>query len=598
MAAAAADDAARFMDWVQTLSSVEMEGRGPGTAGIDRARDMLVDQLRQWRGDGLAPAFGGEYLQPFEADLGVEATRQSLSGRGRDARAERDFTVLGLSATAAFAGEAVFVGYGIVEPQRRYHSFAGLEEAGLAGKVAIAFRYEPMDDRGQSRWSRRGPWSDAASLANKATWAAQRGATALLVVNPPGMDNTNQLRPTAATAFDKAAAIPVLHVSSSWLADVLQAGEITDGRAFLREMQARADRGRDRPVALPGVTISGDVAIQRRRAMLHNIAAVLPGAGDLAGQWVIVGAHYDHLGYGDPGSMTQHRVIHPGADDNASGTAGVLLLARRMSAAVAQDDGKTSPRRSVMFVLFSGEERGLLGSMHFVRQMHELGLTADNVVAMVNLDMIGRLRDEKLHVFGVETAQGLAEVVKATGKARDLKLSTTGSGLGMSDHTAFYFKRIPALHFFTGIHEDYHKPTDTADRIDAAGGVRVMDMVGDVVLQLSQRQTRLAFVEVEDAHGGHGMGMPSRGAVLGIMPDYDTLDGDHGCGISGLAPGGPAAKAGLRDGDIITAWNAAPIANVRDLTAQLAQAHPGDTVRLTLRRGDETRQATVTLGSR
>jgi aminopeptidase YwaD len=601
-----ADDAQRVQAWVETLTADEMEGRGPGTAGIDLARDWLVEQFEAMRHTGVQPGFGDSFLQAFEADLGVEATRRSLAIGEHEAKPDVDVSVMGFSANGAFEGEAVFVGYGIVEPKRSYDSFAQAEEVGgIKGKVVVAFRYEPMDGLGESRWADRAAWSEAANLTRKAAWAAERGAVALVLVNPPGMDSTNQLRPTARTAFESVADIPVVHVSSLWLTEAIKGGPIDDGRTFLREMQHRADHGRDRPTAL-GVTIRGDIAVERRRATLHNVAAALPGRGELAHEWVIIGAHYDHLGYGDPGSLAQTRGIHPGADDNASGVAGVLLLAHRFAGRdmaeryVEQvDQAPTLPRRSLLFVLFSGEERGLLGSMHFTRHMHELDLHADRVAAMINLDMIGRLRDRKLHVFGVATGQGLGDVVKAAAREHKLQLTTSGSGLGMSDHTAFYFKRIPAVHFFTGNHEDYHRPSDTADRINAAGIVQVTDAVESVALQLSRATLRMAFVEAPDAHAGPGMmARGAGGAFLGVMPDYATLEGDDGCGIGGVVPRSPAAVAGLREGDRITAWNEAPVANVHDLTTHLARAKPRDEVRLSVLRDGQTLTITVTLAAR
>lgn len=587
-----ADDTTAWLDTIRTLTSAEMDGRGPGTPGIDRARDWLVERFTQ---TGLAPAFGDTYVQPFEAQLGVEATRAALAANGQAATHDTHYTVLGFSASKAFEGEAVFVGYGIAAPDRDYDSFAGLGDDGLRGKVAIAFRYEPMDAEGDSRWAKGTEWTDAASLPNKAAWAAQRGAAALLVVNPPTLDDVARLRPTATTAFGDTAAIPVMHVSSQWLGRALQLAGIGDAQAFFRETQARANAGKDRPLPLPGLTLRGEAAVQRRTVTLHNVAAVLPGRGDLADQWVVVGAHYDHLGYGDVGSLSGTRELHPGADDNASGVAAVLLLAQRLASAPGDH-----ARRSLLFVLFSGEERGLLGATHFTRHLGDAKLDAQRITAMVNLDMVGRLRDNKLHVFGVATGEGLKALVQDTARDHALQLTTSGSGLGMSDHTAFYFRKVPALHLFTGIHEDYHRPTDTADRITPES-IHVVDFAQTLVSELASRAQPLRFVaapdEDEHAHGFRDHGGGPR-AVLGIMPDYATLEGDRGCGITGVSPGSAADAAGLVAGDLIIRWNDKPIANVRDLTARLGTAKPGQTVTLTVQRGNDQLSVTVTLGQR
>lgn len=594
--ARASDDTGTFMAWVATLSSAEMEGRGPGTAGIKRARDWIVGRMTELQ---LLPAFGERFVQPFEVKLGVRAVRQQLSAGDRNAEPEIDFTVMGFSGDGAFAGPSAFVGYAVTDIERGYDSFAGMD---LSGKVAVAFRYEPMDDQGRSRWAKRAAWSDAANLRTKAARVAERGAVALLVVNPPGRDEANQLRPTATTDFPgERGDIPVMHVSSQWLALVLRQGGIDDPAAFLRESQRRADRGEDRPVALDQCLLSGESAVERPVVTLHNVAGMIPGRGDLADEWVILGAHYDHLGFGGSGSLAKTHVIHPGADDNASGTAGALLLAQRLMAPDSAEDNQ--PRRSILFILFSGEERGLLGSMHFTRHMHTMQLSAENVTAMLNLDMIGRLRDDKLHVFGVDTGQGLRELVKDAARRHRLKLTTSGTGLGMSDHSAFYFKRIPGLHFFTGIHEDYHRPSDTADKI-TPDSVRIIDMVEAVTRDLATRREQLAFQEVPEAvHGGmgfadHGVAAGGPRAFLGIMPDYATLEGDSGCGVGGVTPDSPAARAGLESGDIITAWNDKPITNVRDLTAALTAAQPGDIIQLVVTRDRQVRRLPVTLGAR
>lgn len=623
-ASASEDDLDTLRRDVAALSAPEMEGRGAGTAGLDRARDLIADRFKKL---GLRPAFDGSYTQPFDVPLGVRVAEQSLrlhpveaevdADADADAEAGRDFTVLGFSGLGAFAGEAVFVGYAIDEPARRYDSFAGLGEDALTGKVAIAFRFEPVDARGDSRWATESTWTAAAHLTRKADAAARRGAVALLVVNPPSVDGP--LRTTAQTAFGEQAAIPVLHVDSLWLARALRAASvqgqrIDDPAAFLREMQARADRGRDRPVRLQGIRLAGRVALERPTATLHNVAAVLPGHGTLADQWVVLGAHYDHLGRGEIGSLHSgdKPLIHPGADDNASGVAGLLLLAGQLQRPLSAGDDLNLPenRRCVLFIAFSGEERGLLGSTHFIRTMADHGLAPQDIALMINFDMIGRLRDRRLYVFGVDTAEGMSPVVRAAVRDAGLQLVASGSGVGASDHTAFIFARVPAVHLFTGVHEDYHRPTDTADRINHAGIAQAVDVAARLARHAMTQPDRPRFVDVEDPHEIHAPGiqrsgldrvghaMGQRGAYLGVMPDYATLEGETGAGLAAVTPRSPADAAGLQPGDRITAWNDQPVRNVRDLTARLAAASPGDAVTLTIDRAGQARRITATLGRR
>ena len=605
---ASSSDVEAYRRDVETLAAPEMAGRGTGSPELERAGELIASRLERL---GLRPAFrvGGQsvYRQPVEVRLGVTATEQSLTlvgpeGPLKGLDAGIDFNAVGFSGDGAFEGEAVFVGYGIVAPERGYDSYAGLPADGLRGKVAIAFRYEPMDGREKSLWAERGggPWTQAAAMPNKAAWAAERGAVALLLVDPPGMDE-DALRSTSGTAFgEEQSAIPVMHVRPEVLRAALKAAN-RDGSSAVKAYRSRADQGELIPDALAGLTLRGEVDLERPRAVIHNVGGILAGRGSLAEEVVIVGAHYDHLGRGEFGSLDEDAggpdgKVHPGADDNASGVAGLLLLAQRLG-----EWAEASPeaeRRTVVFFVFSGEERGLLGSNHLVSHPDELAFSFGETVAMLNFDMIGRLRDRELYVFGGDTAEAWPGLLERANGEPKLELKLTGSGMGASDHAAFFMKSIPTLHFFTGVHDDYHRPTDTADRINAEGGVRVVELAERLVRELATAPTPIKFSE-ESLAGVHTGGvMGHGGAFLGIMPDYSTLDGADGCGISGVTPGSPAAAAALRAGDVLVAWNGEPIGNVRDLTARLAEAEPGDRVTLTLVRGGQQVRQSVVLGER
>ncbi|MEX1017222.1 MAG: M28 family peptidase, partial [Phycisphaeraceae bacterium] len=345
--------AVRFQQYVDTLAHPRMEGRGAGEAGLDRARDTLVDHFADL---GLEPGFVDDqgrpsYTQAVAIQLGAHAREQTLRLVAGDAETAFEpgvaFNTLGFSGQGRFAGEAVFVGYGIVAPERGYDSYGGLEgEDALAGQVAIAFRYEPVDERGRSRWAgedgRAGRFSEAASLLRKAEQAAARGAAALLVVDPPALASSGPLRTTAGTDFgDRPATIPVMHIRSSTLHAMLRAAG-RDPHAAVDAWQDRANRGVGRPDALNDVRLEGAVRLEYPHATVHNVAGFLPGSGDLARETVVIGAHYDHLGYGEIGSFADPDaglVLHPGADDNASGTAAVMLLAERAVARHFQSGG-------------------------------------------------------------------------------------------------------------------------------------------------------------------------------------------------------------------------------------------------------------------
>jgi hypothetical protein len=359
-------------------------------------------------------------------------------------------------------------------------------------------------------------------------------------------------------------------------------------------MQRDASAGRAGLHRLDGLTLACAVDLARPRITLHNVGGVLPGEGELSEECVVIAAHYDHLGLGGPGSRDPgQRRVHPGADDNASGTVGVLELAASLSREARRLRGL--PRRSVVFLAFSGEERGLLGSNYFVRHMPEAGLEFPRITAMLNMDMIGRMRGNKLIVMGVGTGKQWPQRLERAASGLGLEIKPSESGLGPSDHTSFYLRDVPVLHFFTGTHADYHQPTDTADKINADGALKTLRLIESLTTGLWGTPERIAFQKTKDAHGG---GRMTGGVYLGLVPDYTTAEGDRGCGLDGVSPGSPAEKAGLKGGDFIVRWDDMPVRNIHDLMRGLNAGKAGQTVRLLVRRGADTLELRATLGAR
>lgn len=617
-AAPSSADARQFHQIVRELSAPTMEGRGAGTAGLDKARDYLV---AQFRAAGLAPAFihQGEpsYTQPFEIRLPVQAVHQSLvlfrppPAEPVTPEAGQSFNALGFSEDASFEGGAVFVGYGTVSPEHDYDSYRDVPPNVLRGKVAVAFRYEPQDEHGKSLWAddhaALGRWTDAASLLEKAKWAAQHGAVALLVVNPPLQDR-GDLKTTSGSAADERAPIPVMHIRASLFDEMLRiAGH--DPATVVPVYQRQANHGTGGVTALGGVVVRGRVELEHPTAMIANVAGVLPGRGDLADEVVVVGAHYDHLGYGEVGSLSEVRAVHPGADDNASGVAALILLAKQVKQwieypPILRSPGSRRVQRKLIVVTFTGEERGLLGSSHFMKNLDDLGLSTEQINAMVNFDMVGRMKDDILYVMGTATSDRWRDMLDhavhaVTLQGHKLTLKTNPESFGGSDHMSFVAREVPALHFFTGSHSDYHRVTDTADKINILGALKVVDMTTTLVWQQMGDHLPFDFVPssamtMHATAGGHGAG----GAYLGVVPDYASLDGDGGCVLSGVAPGGPAHAAGLRGGDVIIRWDQKPVGNVRGLTRRLRDSRSGDEVVVTVRRDGEVIEIHVTLGQR
>ena len=446
-----------------------------------------------------------------------------------------------------------------------------------------------------------------------------RGAVAVVFATGPLQDEgKDRVPPLANDGPESPAGIPVLQVKTSlaqkWVGDpsprsgqnvgrVLNPSAAEDGRS------AASDGLRTRPTSLAAfqkdvdkdlkprsrvlaMTLSGTTDVMATNAQGENIAGVLPGKGALENEIVVLGAHYDHLGYGGEGSMKPNvNAIHPGADDNASGVAGVLA-----AAAIIRDALKDVPNhRTVAFMLFSGEERGLAGSGYLVQHPP---FAIDRVVGMVNLDMVGALRDDKVTAFGTDSAPEWRALIDSAAAGSNLKLTETGDGYGPSDQTSFYAVKIPVLHFFTGAHERYHTPEDVADAVNFAGEERVVDVIAKIVAGVARGDATPHYARAQSAPAMQG---DSRGygAYLGTVPDYSAMDATTGgVLLSDVRPGSPAEKAGIKGGDRIVDIGGTRIENLYDMTYALQDHKPGDTVDVTVIRKDTRTPLRATLSTR
>ncbi|HYU41521.1 MAG TPA: M28 family peptidase [Vicinamibacteria bacterium] len=582
LAAAAADPpaaagAARFARDVAVLASDEMEGRGLGTAGLGRAADWIEKRVREI---GLPPAFPDGYRQGFEVKTGVALE----AGNVLEGVASEAWTPLGMSSSGAFAGELAFVGYGIEAPPIGYRELEGID---LRGKVALVLRYEPQerdegspfDGRRPSRWS---------SMRYKVHQARERGAAAVVFVTGPRQDEEDRLPALRNDGPESPAGIPVLQVRRGVAEGWLQAAGID-----LRRFQDDVDRDlRPRSRVVPGVRVSGRVALRPTFARAQNVAGIVPGRGTLAREAVVVGAHYDHLGYGGSGSMRPNeRAIHNGADDNASGTVAVLLAAERVRAALAD----VPSHRAVVFALFAGEEVGLAGSSRFVAA---LPAAAAHPVAMINLDMVGRLRDDQLIVLGTESAPQWNALLDATAPAQRLRVIGRGDGYGPSDQTSFYAAGIPVLHLFTGTHEQYHRPEDKAGTLNPEGAARIAELTAVLASRVAQGDPTPVYARASapPAREGDSRGY---GAYLGTVPDYRAMEQETGgVLLADTRAGGPADRAGVRKGDRIVEMAGTRIENLHDMTFALQDHRPGETIDVVVVRGGERVTLRATLGER
>ncbi len=556
---------ARLRRDLSFLASDECEGRGPGTRGIDKAADYIADQFKK---AGLKPGGpDGSYFQPFPINANVldEPARLILTGpQGQSITFKQgiQFWPMALGGSGSDKAPAVFAGYGISSDKARYDDYAAID---VANKVVILLRGAPQGgDKDRNRELMAG-----APFVKKIANAEKHEAAAVLFVNDSDTARDgDDLLDFNYTAFTHSnGKIPVFHIRRAVLEMMLPGG--ADALAMLEKSIQREMKPHSRE--LPGWTV--DVAVRMHRGKIHakNIVGVVEGAGPLANETVVVGAHYDHLGYGGNGSLanTRKMAIHPGADDNASGTVTLMELARRFAPL------KDRPGRRLVFIAFSGEELGLFGSEYYCK--HPLFPLKDTA-AMFNLDMVGRLRKDKasgkakLLSEGCGTAKPFRELLDKLGEKYDFKMVNKPGGFGPSDHASFCAKEVPVLFLWTDYHDDYHRPSDTADKINVEGMRRIADLSQEAITTLVQMD-RPEYIKVKSDPGSPGK---YEGPTLGIRPSYS--DEEEGLLIGGVVEGRPAAKAGLQAEDRIISIDGKPIKNIQTYMTVLGRYKKGTTI--------------------
>lgn len=622
-----AADAAEFRLNDTTLAHPFFEGRAPGTRGNQLAADLLEAHYKNLKlvpafTDGLTGVPNSSYRQTFELGktsrvLEAAASWKTTAGSVVDLTPGTDFNVLTYSGSGEASGPVVFGGYGINMGQDGYSSFP--DGTDFAGKVVLILRYEPMNDQGRSRWGTEN-WTYQSQLESKISAVARLRAAAIVLCNPPGLDmdwvNEQRTRlksgplPAIETFESLTSAtgptnIPVIMLTTERAEALVKAAD-PRGRSLLDLRKLVDEKGEI--IELPGATVSVKTVVERQPIQTSNIGAILKGRGALADEYVVLGAHYDHIGYGKFGSMDSSGTgkIHPGADDNASGTSGLMILAEKLSKAYAAAPAN-EPARSILFLSFTGEESGLNGSRHYTKNM----ITAkDKHYLMLNFDMIGRLRDTPpLEVSGVGTAVGLEEFVRPYLDSSGLKTVSKPGGGGPSDHASFNSVEIPVLFFFTGTHEQYHKPTDTPDLIDANGAAKVIDLGYRLALGAATRDGPFTYStelqkgnapKSDDPHAAQAKDSPGPVPVrikFGVTPgNYGEENG--GVLFDDVAEGWSAGKAGLKKGDRLTKWNGQEVPNVEMWMPFLSSAKPGDVVKVTVIRDGKELTIDVTMMAR
>ncbi len=632
----------RLYEIVKFLAADEREGRGVGTAGLDASAEYVAARFSEL---GLKTSlYDGTPFQEFSMTTSAEMGEPNLLSWNLTPQGATpsevawqvggDFTPLAIGGSAKIDMPVVFAGYGISARDEAYDDYAGID---VKGKAVIVLRHEPQQDNPHSAFAGTDD-SPLAALSRKFSNAFEHEAGLVIFVTDEhelkkrvaeceqDLARTHEelatlhrtFKALAAPSDDErkahaaevdrlldemltrrdaveaerdplfefrragttggAARIPAIHCRRAALDAILKTSLGTN----LATLEAQIDHG-PAPASreLPGVRLVGEVTVMQRRAQVKNVLAVLEGQGPHAEETVVIGAHYDHLGRGGAESRSPtSNEIHNGADDNASGTAGLIEIARILSR-------REQPLgRRVVFAAFTGEESGLIGSQQYCK---EPLFPLDQTVAMLNMDMIGRMQDHKLIVYGFDTATEFGPLLERINEQHKFQITRQSGGTGPSDHASFYLQKVPVLHFFTGTHSDYHLASDDLEKLNLPDMQQVTDFVADVAVELANADKRPEYQEVASSMAMRGGDRP----YFGSIPDFSQ--DKPGYALSGVSAGGPAGKAGLKAGDIIIRLGESKIGNLEDFDSALRKHKAGEKVSVVVQRDGSEQTFEVTL---
>jgi Tol biopolymer transport system component len=576
---------------VADLASEELQGRLAGTRGAELAADYIAAQMKRI---GLKPVgTNRSFFQSYEFNAGALVLTNAnhlvvtpSDGSRVEFEVGKDFRPLSFTANTEIEGEVVFVGYGLSvpgKPGEGYDSYAGVN---VSNKIALVLRYVPE----QVDAKRRAELNRYAGIRYKAMHARERGAKGVLFVTGPTSPNAGELLKLSPDSSIAGSGLAVASISSNVVATLL-AGSGKD----LGKLQAALDQENphaETSLALTNVRVRLATGIEHVRKTDRNVLGMIPPANPASAaglaEYVMVGAHYDHLGRGEAGAMNrrgEEGLIHYGADDNASGVATLLELAEALAA-----ERKQTPAafpRGLIFAAWAGEELGLLGSSWFAEHA-PVPLT--NIVAYLNFDMVGRLRENKLTLQGVGSSPAWPKLIEKRNVAAGFQVTLQDDPYLPTDTTAFYPKGIPVLAFFTGGHDEYHRPTDKPDTLNYEGTEQIARFARGILVDL-QKAERPGYAQVARKDAGSGSRESLR-AYLGTIPDYATEV--QGVKLSGVRAGGPADKAGLKGGDVIVEFGGSKIVNIYDYTYAMDAVKIGQPVNVVVLRNGERVSVNVT----
>ncbi len=569
---------AEIQDHINYLASDQLEGRMTGTPELYKAAEFLK---KEFVGYGLKPLFNGSYFQEFpfmeklelssENILELNLENESLS-ESYFMVVGSDYTTLSFSDNLLVESELIFAGYGISAEELDYDDYANVD---VKDKIVVVFRNHPDMKSPHSKFEQY------SSLRYKSTNARDKGAKGIIFLNT--LDKTNDELITL--KYDNAGKIK--DISAVQLKRNVADDIFRNYNTDIISMQKLIDSLKT-PASFTLKNYYAKILtdVKEVRGTSVNIGAYIDAGNEkFKDEYLVIGAHFDHLGWGEQNSLYMGEPsIHNGADDNASGTTGLLELAEKFVSMKNQLD------RKIIFVAFSGEELGLLGSSYVV---NNFPIPIENNITMINMDMIGRLNDKNdLIVYGTGTSSKWKNILDDKNEY-DLNLTFNDEGFGPSDHSSFYGKKVPVLFFFTGTHSDYHKPSDDTDKINASGQEKVLKFIYDVAFTIVNSETRPDYISVERKDTGK---MTGTKVYVGTVPDFaGEVDGYK---LGGVTDGSPAAKAGLLAGDIITQFGDKKISNIYDFTYALGNYVPGDKVKVLVKRAEEELTFDIELGSR
>jgi len=556
---------------VYYLASDDLEGRRAGTSEARKAAEYIANEFIAY---GLFPhpeavtiSDKTDYFQPFEFSSGVEFGKNNLlvitmNGKKLSLKYDKEFRTLPFSTRSSVSGEMVFAGFGISSESENYDDYADIS---VEGKIVLVFQGSP--DTGDPH----GVLNQYATPRSKTIAAREAGAKAIIIITQPDEDDITLMRIRTDRTYAPSG-LPVVNISPKAAEKLLRPSGYTVDQLYKKLFDTRSPNSFE----LNNIVTDIQTDLYAVTSIDQNVIGFLPGNHpEKKDEVVIIGAHYDHLGWGGQGSMMpDEHAIHYGADDNASGTAGLLELAQKFAANRDQID------RSMLFISFGAEELGLIGSQYYVGHPY---IPNEQTTAMINLDMIGRLQNDELTIFGVGTSPVWESIIESSAHYNNFTVRTNPDGFGPSDHASFYAKDIPVLFFHTGLHGDYHRPSDTADKINYEGMKRIARYAYDISYSLVTYEKPVAFTRADSPRPRGTMG--NIRVYVGTMPDYVGESG--GLRITGVRSDSPAERAGIKTGDVIINFGGKTIENVYDYTYALGEFNPGDIVEVVVKRDEE-----------